>query len=115
MKYLIQLLITALAVCILAYLLPGVFVKGYVSAVAVAVVLSLLNLLVKPIIVLFTLPVTVFTLGLFLLVINAVIIILADKLVAGFSVSGFWSALVFSILLSVLQSILHSVLKADKK
>ncbi len=115
MKYLTQLLITALAVCFLAYVLPGVFVKGYVSAIGVALVLSVLNILVKPIIVLLTLPVTILTLGIFLFVINAVIIILADKLLAGFSVSGFWSALLFSILLSFTQSLLYSVFKTDKK
>lgn len=115
MKLLIKLLLNALAVFILAYLLSGVDVDGYVGALIVALVLSVLNLLVKPILVIFTLPATILTLGLFLLVINAIIILLADKLVSGFSVDSFWWALLFSILLSILESILHSLLKEDKK
>jgi len=115
MNIILRLLINALAVFILAYVLAGVNVDGYLSAIIVAVVLSILNLLVKPILVIFTLPATILTLGLFLLVINAVIILLADKLIDGFSVTNFWWALLFSVLLSILQSILHSLFKEDKK
>lgn len=115
MNLIIRLLVNAFAVFVLAYFLNGVRVDGYVSAIIVAAVLSVLNLLVKPILVILTFPVTIITLGLFLLVINALIILLADKLIDGFGVSSFWSALLFSILLSVLQSILHSMLKEDKK
>lgn len=100
---------------ILAHLLSGVGVDGYMGALIVAVVLSVLNLLVKPILVIFTLPATILTLGLFLLVINAIIILLADELIAGFSVKNFWWALLFSILLSILQSMLHSLFKEGKK
>lgn len=100
---------------ILAYLLSGVAVDGYIGALIVALVLAILNVLVKPILVIFTLPATILTLGLFLLVINAVIILLADKLVDGFAVANFWWAILFSILLSILQSILHPLLKDDKK
>ncbi|CAH8282281.1 conserved hypothetical protein [Mariniflexile fucanivorans] len=71
--------------------------------------------MVKPILVILTLPITVVTLGLFLLIINALIILLADKLIEGFSVSSIWTAILFSILLSILQSFLHSLLKEDKK
>ncbi len=115
MKIIIKLLINALAVFILAHVLSGVAVDGYLGALIVAVVLSILNLFVKPILVIFTLPATILTLGLFLLVINAVIILLADKLIDGFSVDGFLWAILFSVLLSILQSILHSLLKEDKK
>lgn len=115
MNLIIKLLLNAVAVFILAHLLSGVNVDGYVGALIVALVLSVLNLLVKPILVIFTLPATILTLGLFLLVINAVIILLADKLIDGFSVANFWWALIFSVLLSILQSILHSLLKEDKK
>lgn len=115
MNLIIKLLLNAVAVFILAHLLSGVHVDGYTGALIVAVVLSVLNLLVKPILVIFTLPATILTLGLFLLVINAIIILLADNLVGGFSVDGFWWALLFSILLSILQSILHSLFKEDKK
>ena len=84
------------------------------TAVIVAVVLSLLNLIVKPILVILTLPVTIVTLGLFLLIINAIIILLADKLIDGFAVGNIWWALIFSLLLSFLQSIFFSVLKDEK-
>ncbi|MFS4484266.1 phage holin family protein [Hyunsoonleella sp. 2307UL5-6] len=115
MKLILKLLLNAIAVFILAHLLSGINVEGYVGAIIVAIVLSILNLLVKPILVIFTLPATIVTLGLFLLVINAVIILIADKLIDGFSVANFWWALIFGVLLSILQSILHSLLKEDKK
>lgn len=113
MKFILQILLTALAVVLLAKFLPGVDVDGYVTAIIVAVVLAILNLIVKPILVLLTLPVTVITLGLFLLVINAVIILLADAFISGFGVDGFWVALLFSLLLSLLQAILFSILGSD--
>lgn len=115
MKLIIRLLLNAIAVIVLAKLLKGIHVDNYTTAVIVALVLSILNLIVKPILVLFTLPVTLLTLGLFLVVINAVIILLADKLIDGFVVSNFWWAILFGILLSALQSLLQSFLKSDKK
>ena len=115
MNLIIRLLLNAVAVVILAYVLNGVSVDGYLTAIIVAAVLSILNLLVKPILVILTLPITIVTLGLFLLVINALIILLADKLIDGFAVSSFWTALLFSILLSILQWLLHSLFKEDKK
>ncbi len=114
MNFLIKLILSALAVLVLAKILPGVGVDNYVSAIVVAVVLAILNGIVKPLLVILTFPVTVVTLGLFLLVINAAIILLADYFVAGFSVNGWLWALIFSVLLSVFQSILYSILKKDK-
>lgn len=113
MNFILRLLLTALAVVLLAKLLPGVSVDGYLTAIIVAIVLALLNFIVKPILVLFTLPVTVLTLGLFLLVINAIIIFLADGFVSGFEVDGWLIAIIFSLLLSLVQSILFSILKKD--
>ncbi len=113
MNFILRILLTALAVVILAKFLPGVEVEGYLTAIIVAVVLAILNLIVKPILVLFTLPVTILTLGLFLLVINAIIILLADAFVSGFGVSGFFIALLFSLLLSLFQSLLFSLLGKD--
>ena len=115
MKFILRLLLSALAVILLANILPGVEVSAFGSAVLVALVLSLLNLIVKPILVILTLPVTILTLGLFLLVINALIILLASSLVSGFSVDGFWQALLFSLLLSILESVLFAFLKEDSK
>lgn len=114
MKFILRLLLSALAVIFLSKVLPNVSVDSYTTAIVVALVLSLLNFLVKPIMVILTFPITIVTLGLFLLVINAAIILLADHFIDGFTVSGFWWALLFSLLLSLLQSILFSFLKEDK-
>lgn len=114
MKFILRLLLSALAVVILSKVLPHVSVDSYVTAIIVALVLSLLNFIVKPIMVILTLPITIITFGLFLLVINAAIILLADHFIDGFSVDGFWWALLFSLLLSFLQSILFSFLREDK-
>lgn len=115
MKFLLRMLLSALAVVILSKVLPGVGVDSYVTAIIVALVLSLLNFLVRPLLVVLTLPITIITLGIFLLFINAIIILLADYFIAGFSVQNIWWALLFSLLLSFLQSILFSLLKEDKK
>ncbi len=113
MKFIIRLLLTGMFVVILAWLLPGVTVENYWTAIIVALVLAILNFLVKPILVLFTLPVTILTLGLFLLVINAIIIFIADGFVEGFDVDGWFIAIIFSLLLSLFQSIVHSMIKSD--
>ncbi|MBG42866.1 MAG: hypothetical protein CL530_02755 [Aequorivita sp.] len=113
MKLIIKLLLTALAVVVLSKILPGVAVEGYGSAIIVAIVIALLRLIVKPILVLLTLPITIVTFGLFLLIINAIIILIADYFVGGFEVSSIWWALLFSLLLSLFQSILFSLIKED--
>lgn len=116
MKLLMKLVLSAIAVIILAKLLPGVTIDDtFTTPLIVALVLAILNVLVKPILIILTLPITILTLGLFLLVVNAIIILLADKLIDGFGVSSIWTAILFSLLLSFLQSILYSVLKDDKK
>jgi putative membrane protein len=106
MKFLIQIIISAISVLVTGYLLPGIKIDGFSTALVVAVVLAILNVFLKPVLVLLSIPATIFTLGLFLLVINAVIILIASKMVDGFHVSGFWSALFFSIILSVINAIL---------
>ncbi len=115
MKIILKIVFTALAVVALAYLLPGVTLASPSSAIIVAIVLGLLRVTVKPLLVFFTFPATIVSLGLFLFVINAVIILIADYFIDGFAVSGFWIALLFSILLSFLQSVLYSFLKEKKK
>ncbi|MDT7829597.1 phage holin family protein [Pricia sp. S334] len=115
MKLILRVLLSGLAVVILSKILPHVSVDSYFTAIVVAIVLSLLNLIVRPILVILTLPVTILTLGLFLLIINAIIILLADNLISGFSVDGFWWALLFSLLLSFLQSLLYSLLDEKGK
>lgn len=115
MNLLLRTLLSAIAVVVLANVLGGVYVDNYVTAIIVAVVLAVLNLFVKPLLIILTLPVTVFTLGVFLLFINAFIILLADNLVPGFGVDGVWSAIVFSILLAISESLLFSLFKAEEK
>jgi putative membrane protein len=115
MSLILRILLTAAAVFILSYFLPGVDEVTFTSAIIVAIVLGLLNAILKPILIILTLPITIVTLGLFLLVINALIILLADQLIDGFSVNGFWVALLFSLLLSLSQSLLYTILKDDKK
>ena len=114
MKTFLKILLTAVAVIVLATILPGIIVDGYVSAIIVAIVIALLNMVVRPVLIFFTLPATLVTFGLFIFVINAIIILIADKLVDGFGVSGFFAALLFSILLSIFRSVLFSMLKEGK-
>ena len=114
MNFLIRILISALVAFGLSYLLDGVTIDAFTTALILALVLAVLNALVKPILILLTLPITILTLGLFLFVINALIILLADRILGpSFDVDGFWWALLFSILLSVVSSILYSAGKKD--
>jgi putative membrane protein len=113
--FLIDTLFTALVVLVIAYILPGIHLDGFGSAILVALALALLNALVKPILVIFTIPATILTLGLFLLVINALVILLADWMVLGFFVEGFWWALLFSILLSLIKSIFYPLVGQSDK
>lgn len=114
MKLLIRILVTGILVTLISKLMKGIVIDTFTTALIVAVVLGLLNFFVKPVLVLFTLPITIFTLGLFYLVINAIIILLCDKIVDGFDVSSFWNALLFSIILSISQSLVYK-LTEDKK
>jgi len=108
-------LLTAVAVIVIANLLTGVTVANYTTALTVAITLGLLKIFIRPIIIFFTLPITIVTLGLFLFVINTFLILLTDYFVDGFTVNGFWVALLFSLLLSVAQSVLYSFLKKEEK
>jgi len=109
MNVFIKIIISSLAVLLTAYLLPGIHVEDYLVALLAAVVLALLNGFLRPLLVLLTIPFTVFTLGLFLLVINAAMVMLASRFVSGFEVDGFWWALLFSIVLSVVTSIMEGL------
>lgn len=115
MNGIVRFLLSGLAVLLTAYLLPGVDVKHYGYALLVAVVLSLVNLIVKPILVILTLPITVVTLGLFMLVINAAMILLVDYFIDDFYVDGFWWALAFSLILSIFNSLFTDLSGGKKK
>jgi len=110
MNFLIKLLLSAIAVVIGAYVIPGVTVNGYVTALIVALIMSLLNVTVKPLLTILTIPITILTLGLFLLVINVIIIYITDALISGFSVSGFLPALLFSLVVSLVNWLFDSML-----
>jgi putative membrane protein len=115
MNFIIRLIISTLAVLITSYLLPGVYLDSFSTAIIVAIVLGCLNAVVKPILIFFSLPAVVFTLGLFLLVINTLIILITDNLIQGFRVDGFWRALLFSIVLSIVTSILNAIKRRDEQ
>ena len=110
MKFILRMLLTAAAVLLIGNFLSGVHVENYTIAILVALVLGFLFAFLKPILVVLTLPITIVTLGLFLLVINTLLILLADKVVSGFTVDGFWIAMLFSVLLSIAQSLLYSLM-----
>jgi putative membrane protein len=114
-KWLLKILVCAVNVFILAYILPGIFIKDMFTALIVAVVLSLLDGFVKPLLVLLTLPATILTLGLFLFIINACIILIDAHFVGGFKVDSFWHALLFSILLSFFNSFIHKKAWPEEK
>lgn len=106
MNILLRMLISGIAVILTSWLLPGVYIESSLSALIVAIVLAVLNSILKPILVVLTIPVTIITFGLFLLVINAIIILIASSIVPGFIVEGFWWALIFSIILSFISYLL---------
>ena len=115
MNMLIKLLLNALLVFALAWALPGVHVESFWIALVVAVILGFLNIFIKPILVIITIPVTILTLGLFLLVINALVIQLAAWIVDDFTVDTFWWALLFSLILSVMNSAFERSARDDKQ
>lgn len=114
MNFIIKLFISSIVVFSLSYFLPGVHVTSIVAALWVAIVLGLLNTFLKPVLVFLTIPVTLFTLGLFLLVINSMIVLICDYFITEFQVDGFITALLFSVLLSVSQSILNKIFVSEK-
>ena len=108
MKFIIRMIITGAVAFGLAYVLPGIHIDSFWTSIILAFVLAILNGILKPILILLTLPITVLTLGLFLFVINALIILLAGNFVSGFEVDGFWWALLFGLMLSVITSLMFN-------
>ncbi len=115
MNFIIKILLTALAALLISkrQIISGVFVKDYESALIAAIVLGLLNTFVKPIMQLLTFPITLLTLGLWLLVINVIVVFLASRIVNGFSVNGFVPALFFSFAMSIVSMILGAIFDKD--
>jgi len=109
MGLLLKWLVNAIVIMVAAYLLPGVHVDNLWTALVVALVMGILNVLVKPLLILLTLPLTIVTLGLFLLVINALVVLLAAHIVPGFTVDNFWWALLFSLLVSLINMVVSKI------
>jgi len=112
--FLLRLLVSTLAVFITGWILPGVHIDQFLTAILVAFILGLFNTFLKPVLVYFTIPLTIFTFGLFLLVINAALILLASRIVPGFRVDGFWWAVAFSIILTIITGVLQIPLKRKR-
>ena len=115
MRFLIRIVVIAAVAYGLAHVLTGVHIDTFWTAVVFAAVLAILNIFVRPLLILFTLPVTILTLGLFLFVINAIVVLLASKFVHGITIAGFGWALLFSLILSLVGSVLDKELERDKK
>ena len=107
MKTLVNFILNGIIVMLVAYLLPGVRVDGFLIALLVALVLALVNTFLRPILVIFTLPATIFTLGLFIFVINALLVLLVDWFIPGFEVAGFLWALAFSLSFTIGKTIVN--------
>ena len=113
MKTIIHWVVSALAILITAYVLPGVHVDGLVTALILAVVLGVINAFLRPLLIILTLPITILTLGLFVLIINGLLVLLASYIVPGFTVDSFWWAFLFGIVLAIVSSVLHMLEKEE--
>ncbi|MBA4418433.1 MAG: hypothetical protein C0392_11090 [Syntrophus sp. (in: bacteria)] len=112
MGFLLKWLVMAISVMVAAYVIPGVTLSGFFAALWVALFLGFINVLIKPILIFITLPINILTLGLFTFVINALLILLVSSVIKGFQVSGFWIAMLFSIVLSIVNYLLSHLLGA---
>jgi len=115
MRFLVRIIVIAAVAYGLAHVLTGVHIDSFWTAIVFAVVLAILNIFIRPLLILFTLPVTILTLGLFLFVINAIVVLLASKFVHGITITSFGWALLFSLILSLVGSILDKELERDKR
>jgi len=111
MKIISNILVTALALVITAYLIPGIEVNGVYPALIAALILGILNVIIKPILVILTLPITIITLGLFMFVINATLFMFAASFIEGFTVDGFLIAILGSLIVSVISAFANNFIK----
>jgi putative membrane protein len=110
MKFIARLLVGALALALVPYVVPGVHITGLYPALIASLVLGILNAVVRPILIFFTLPITILTLGVFIFVINATLFLFVASFVDGFQVSGFWAALFGSVIVSIISGIANKFL-----
>lgn len=106
MNWILKLVISAVSVLIASYILKGIHVDGFLTALVIALVMSLLNLIVRPVLVVLTIPITILTFGLFLLIINALMVFLAEALIGGFEVDGLIWAILFTLIVTIVNSLL---------
>ena len=111
MPILIRWLLSALSIMIAAKIIPGIQIAGIWTSLWVALILGLVNAIIRPILILITLPINILTLGLFTFVINGLMVLLASSIIKGFEVSGFWTAVLFSLVLSAISYVLNQLLK----
>lgn len=114
MRFILKLILMGLAVYGISYLLSAIRVEDFGAAVLFVLVLILLNIFVRPILILLTIPVTIITLGLFLIVVNAIIIWIADGLMDSIMVKNFWWTIIFSILISIANALIDSLLSRSE-
>lgn len=115
MSFIIKFVVAALIAMFLANMIPGIDLRGFSSAVMLVIVLSICNILIKPIVTFFTLPLTIFTLGGFLVIINVLMLYITDTFVAGFKIHNFISALIFSLLLSISTYVSDKLIEGKKE
>ena len=108
-EMIINLLINAISIFAVSYILSGIEVDTFLTALIVAVIMTVLNVTLKPLLILITIPLTIVTFGLFLLVINVLVLYAAAALIDGFQIAGFWWALAFSLLVSFINSVLFGL------
>ncbi len=111
MQILINWIVSAMVVFAVAYVLPGVVVENFTSALVAALVLGIINAFLKPVLLILTLPINILTLGLFTLVVNAILILLVSRIVPGFTVNSFLSAFIFGIILSIANAFVNHLYK----
>lgn len=109
-----NLIVNTLSIFAVSYLLTGIHVDGFLTALILAVVMSVLNVTLKPLLILVTIPFTLVTFGLFLLVVNVLVLYAAEALIDGFEIAGFWWALAFSLLVSFVNSVLFGLGKNNQ-
>lgn len=115
MNFLLRILITALVAFGLAHFLNGIHVDTFWTALIFALILAVLNVFVKPVLIILTLPLTIITLGLFLFVVNTLVVLLASRFVRGFSIDNFWWGLIFALLLALITSVVFKEMDKEKK
>jgi putative membrane protein len=108
MNFIIKIVLSSFSVFLAGWILNGVYIQNYATSLLVALVLAILNFIIKPILVFLTIPITILTMGLFLLVINAIIALIASNIVDGFYIDGFWWAIGFSIIVSIVNYLINS-------